>query len=742
MQSDQQKRILGYFIEEAQEHLTTIEDSLMNLQQVVNDPEAMSEMFRAAHSVKGGAAMLGLHSIQHTAHKLEDYFKILREHPVTVDETLEQLFLQAFDALRELLDELQGPFGLTEETATATLNRVEPVFNQLQAHLSYLTQGGEAQPPVTAPAPAVAEPLQPGVQPVADSSYRLVFQTEVPDRLRAMLQLFKQPDSPQVRQELAAACSNLGQLGETFALPQWVELLAIAQQAVSNTAQPLTALAPVVIKEIMAARDLVLSGQGSGIRPSDSLVALQPPVIEETAAVVPEEPEPAVLASAPVTLEEPAAPPEVTPREVAGPEEVEISEPMSDGQGVTVFDEESGTDFQELSDIFSDPTALPPEWLEETLGEDLASLELGNEAAVDEEISDFLKMTTEELPEAESSLEALLDEIQELSDEPVPSEGVEAFLDNLTPLAAETMAEDLEATLTPEGSVEESAAAESSELGLEAFLAQFTEEPPSETAALDEAVASLEDFWGEVETPEAPDLLPREEDFEIPALSDVAEDVAEFLEEVPGLNDVLDNLVVDNGAEEALAELITPPSTDDPWAEAPSSLEAPAIAEPGMPEVTAANRTEPEALLEEVVPGAEAADIAELESPLEASVPAAETTSIAESEALVEESLAAPGATGITESEGGAQESALSPETASMAELEALVNDAAGPATPESVFEELEGLIEQRTTPTPPPEAAPFSELDQLLEAAAPPTATFEDLEQLLGQATERALRC
>lgn len=159
MQSDQQKRILGYFIEEAQEHLTTIEDSLMNLQQVVNDPEAMSEMFRAAHSVKGGAAMLGLHSIQHTAHKLEDYFKILREHPVTVDETLEQLFLQAFDALRELLDELQGPFGLTEETATATLNRVEPVFNQLQAHLSHLTQGAEVAPPVAAPSPLWPNPL-------------------------------------------------------------------------------------------------------------------------------------------------------------------------------------------------------------------------------------------------------------------------------------------------------------------------------------------------------------------------------------------------------------------------------------------------------------------------------------------------------------------------------------------------------------------------------------------------------
>lgn len=729
MQSDQQKRILGYFIEEAQEHLTTIEDSLMNLQQVVNDPEAMSEMFRAAHSVKGGAAMLGLHSIQHTAHKLEDYFKILREHPVTVDETLEQLFLQAFDALRELLDELQGPFGLTEETATATLNRVEPVFNQLQAHLNHLTQGAEAAPPVTAPSPPVAEPVKPPVQPVADSSYRLVFQTEVPDRLRAMLQLFKQPDSPQVRQELAEACSNLGQLGETFALPQWVELLAIAQQAVSNTAQPLTALAPVVIKEIMAARDLVLNGQGSAIRPSDSLVALQPPVIEEAPAVIPEEPEPAVLESAPMTLEEPPQPPamasEVAPPEVSGPEE-EVSEPRepmsSDGHGITVFGEESGADFQELSDIFGDATALPTDWLEDTLKEDLASLGLGDEAAFDEEISDFLNRTAaEELPEAEPSLDAILDEIEELSGELVSTEMEEASLDDLMPPAiAEGMAEALEAPLTLDSPTEENAATEPAELGLDAFLEQFTEEAPSERAALDEAVASLEDFLGEVETTEAPDLVPLEEDFEIPALSDVAEDVAEFLEEVPGLNDVLENLVVDNAAEEALAEFIAPPSTDDPWAETLPSLEAPAIPEPSTPEVTAANIAEPEPRAEEVISAPETASIAERESLMEESLPSPEAATVAESEALAEESLA-------------------SPEAASMAELEALVNDATVPASPESVLEELEGLIEQSATSTTPPQAATFNELDQLLETAAPPTAAFEDLEQLLGPATPAA---
>jgi chemotaxis protein histidine kinase CheA len=77
MQPEQQ-RILGYFIEEAKEHLETIEHGLLNLQAVVDDTELMSEVFRAAHSVKGGAAMLGIHSMQHISHRLEDSSESIR----------------------------------------------------------------------------------------------------------------------------------------------------------------------------------------------------------------------------------------------------------------------------------------------------------------------------------------------------------------------------------------------------------------------------------------------------------------------------------------------------------------------------------------------------------------------------------------------------------------------------------------------------------------------------------------
>jgi chemotaxis protein histidine kinase CheA/ActR/RegA family two-component response regulator len=138
MQPEQQ-RILGYFIEEAKEHLATIENALLNLQTVVDDAELMSEVFRAAHSVKGGAAMLGIHSMQHIAHRLEDYFKVLRENPIRVDQQLEALFFKGFDALNILTEELEHTLSLSDDRAHQTIQDLEPVFLELQTHLSQLT---------------------------------------------------------------------------------------------------------------------------------------------------------------------------------------------------------------------------------------------------------------------------------------------------------------------------------------------------------------------------------------------------------------------------------------------------------------------------------------------------------------------------------------------------------------------------------------------------------------------------
>ncbi|HIK30173.1 MAG TPA: response regulator [Oscillatoriales cyanobacterium M59_W2019_021] len=281
----EQQRILGYFIEEAGDHLNTIEQGLLNLQGTIEDPEMVNEVFRAAHSVKGGAAMLGLSSIQQIAHRLEDSFKVLKEQPVRVDQQLESLFLTVFDALQELLEQLQTQGSLSKSVAAQTLAGVEPVFDQLDRHLDSLVKAqasGREAPrmrPVTPP-PLTVPPTTAWDEDEDSSALQLIFQSDAIARLREMLKLFKQPDTPETREQLREICRLLGSAGEQFDLTHWTELLQAADRAIANPNNTFSTLASVLIKEIKQGQELVLAHRAEEIAIDAKLQALLPVEVE------------------------------------------------------------------------------------------------------------------------------------------------------------------------------------------------------------------------------------------------------------------------------------------------------------------------------------------------------------------------------------------------------------------------------------------------------------------------------
>ena len=282
MLSEQQQRIMGYFIEEAKDHLGTIEQGLLNLKPTLEDPEMANEIFRAAHSVKGGAAMLGLTSIQNTAHRLEDYFKILKECDLQIDQKLETMLLRVFDTLQELVEQLRGPFGLTDDKAEEAMTAVEPVFVALNQHLEQLVSRSGIRPPedVTLMPATPLVRTQPAQAASEESALRFIFQNDVPARLRDMLQLFKQPDSAASRQQLQAICQILAQSGEQLDLPEWCDLMDSAEQAIRNPDNTYRTLAPIVIKDIKRAQEQVLGGDLFEVAASDDLIDLLPPELD------------------------------------------------------------------------------------------------------------------------------------------------------------------------------------------------------------------------------------------------------------------------------------------------------------------------------------------------------------------------------------------------------------------------------------------------------------------------------
>ncbi|CAN1212489.1 Signal transduction histidine kinase CheA [Tumidithrix helvetica PCC 7403] len=270
MDPEKQKQITMYFIEEAKEHLQTIEAGLLNLESMLEDPETINEVFRAAHSIKGGAAMLGFTSIQHLSHILEDHFKVLRENSkIHVDQELQTLFLKGYDKLQELLDLLQGPFGLTKDAGEAVVKESDPIFAQLKNRLDLLLSGDTMI--LTETTIQIPEPRQ-----VDAKAMVAAFQSDIPVKLRDMLQLFKQPDSPKARQNLQSICTQLIDTGAQFRLSKWGEMMDAVRLVVGNQNNQFRILAPIVIKEVKQAQELVLRQRPQEITISAQLRELIP----------------------------------------------------------------------------------------------------------------------------------------------------------------------------------------------------------------------------------------------------------------------------------------------------------------------------------------------------------------------------------------------------------------------------------------------------------------------------------
>jgi Chemotaxis protein histidine kinase and related kinases len=96
------------FVEDCREHLDSIESALMDIEAAGDDqnPELVNSVFRLAHSIKGGAGMLGLDNIKTLAHKLENVLHMVRSNELVPTHEVVEVLLKGFDRLTALVDNI------------------------------------------------------------------------------------------------------------------------------------------------------------------------------------------------------------------------------------------------------------------------------------------------------------------------------------------------------------------------------------------------------------------------------------------------------------------------------------------------------------------------------------------------------------------------------------------------------------------------------------------------------------
>jgi len=137
MKPEQFKRIIHYFIEESKEHLNTLYQAFINLQNTIDNREELDSLFRTTFSLKGGAEILGITTMHKIVCRLEDCLKLLR-YPIIADETIELLFLDVYHILNKLIIQIETTEPLTLEKLLDITINIRSIFTLLNSHLLFL----------------------------------------------------------------------------------------------------------------------------------------------------------------------------------------------------------------------------------------------------------------------------------------------------------------------------------------------------------------------------------------------------------------------------------------------------------------------------------------------------------------------------------------------------------------------------------------------------------------------------
>lgn len=99
---------LGIFLEEAREHLQTLNRCLLDLEHDPEDLHVLDEIFRSAHTIKGMSATMGYAEIAELTHEMENVLDLLRKGTLKAQAEIIDTLFQCVDRLEQLVEEVAG----------------------------------------------------------------------------------------------------------------------------------------------------------------------------------------------------------------------------------------------------------------------------------------------------------------------------------------------------------------------------------------------------------------------------------------------------------------------------------------------------------------------------------------------------------------------------------------------------------------------------------------------------------
>jgi two-component system, chemotaxis family, sensor histidine kinase and response regulator PixL len=246
--SDQEQQVKLQFLDEATDYLDTIESGLLGLGTGKVTGKQLDALLRAAHSIKGGAGMMGYTTLARLGHHLEDYFKIIQYgKSAPPDGRVEQLMLGTIDKLRQIVT--LNRQGKDAEDAWLK-SHVEPLFNELRERLGEFNPEDEAN--------MLASES-------GEDILTFLFESEVERSLTQLEVSINSDNSSSLYDELLVSAEELGGLAEMVELPAMGRLCQSVLAHLKAQPHQLRSIAALALAAWRRTQAMVLIGQTANL---------------------------------------------------------------------------------------------------------------------------------------------------------------------------------------------------------------------------------------------------------------------------------------------------------------------------------------------------------------------------------------------------------------------------------------------------------------------------------------------
>ena len=138
-------KYMDMFLDESHEHLQSLNDGLLSLEDNMEDTSVVNEIFRNAHTLKGMSATMGFNKIAELTHEMEDVLDLIRKEQLKLNEDIIDTLFKCVDSLGQMIDSVGN--GEAEDVVDVS---------DLVKKLSSISKPDQAAAQAAAPAAAAA----------------------------------------------------------------------------------------------------------------------------------------------------------------------------------------------------------------------------------------------------------------------------------------------------------------------------------------------------------------------------------------------------------------------------------------------------------------------------------------------------------------------------------------------------------------------------------------------------------